>query len=314
MSTSPSAQELADLSRALRQPLPEVPARYFYDDRGSDLFVQITQLPEYYPTRAETEILQAVAGELAARLRPAEVAELGSGAGAKVRTLLSAARAQGTLQRCTMLDISRGALEASVAALEADYPGVEVRGIVGDFIHELSRLGPGGHRLLLFLGGTFGNLTHDAGRRFLTSVAASLSPTDTFLLGLDLIKDPAVIEAAYNDSAGVTAAFNRNMLSVLNARVGADFPVDAFAHRAFYDVALARLEMRLRAVRPVTVSIPAIDWTHDFAAGDELRTEISCKYDRPRLEALLSGTGLVLRRWHTDAQARFGLIELEPSA
>lgn len=311
MDAVPSPQELADLSQALRQPLPEVPPRYFYDDAGSDLFVQITRLPEYYPTRAETELLEGLAPDLAARVQPREIAELGSGAGAKVRRLLDAALAVGSLQQCTMLDISQGALAASVAALRADYPELQVQGVPGDFVHDLARLGPGSNRLLLFLGGTFGNLTPEAGHRFLCSVAQLLHPTDTFLLGVDLIKDPAIIESAYNDSQGVTAAFNRNLLRVLNKRVGADFPVDAFAHRAFYDETRARIEMRLRACRSVTVTIPAIDWTHHFREGDELRTEISCKYDRPRMHALLKGSGLALRRWHTDARKRFGLLELE---
>lgn len=310
MDTSPSPQELADLSRALRQPLPEVPPRYFYDDKGSDLFVKITKLPEYYPTQAETELLEDLATDLAERLRPREVAELGSGAGAKVRRLLDAAVTTGSLERCTMLDISQGALSASVAALQADYPSLAVRGVLGDFGLDLHRLGPGGHRLLLFLGGTFGNLTPEQGHRFLCAVAALLHPTDTFLLGVDLIKDTATLEAAYNDSQGVTAAFNRNLLAVLNQRVGANFPVEAFAHRAFYDRDLARIEMRLVARRAVTVSIPSLSWSHRFEVGDELRTEISCKYDQGRMQALLEGSGLVLRHWHTDRQERFGLLEL----
>lgn len=312
MDPRPSSDERAALSAALDQPLPTVPPRYFYDARGSALFDEITRLPEYYLTRAEEALIAQHHRQLVDRAGLVEVAELGSGGGDKLRPILDAARAAGALRRCTLLDISPAALHPSVARLQAAYPEVHVSGVVGDFLRDLPLLGPGGGRLLLFLGGTFGNLTPAEGRAFLARVAAILEPSDGFVLGLDLVKAPADLLAAYDDAQGVTAAFNRNLLQVLNARFGADFVPEDFAHRVRYDAPRARIEMRLRATRPVEVHIPSVAWRRRFAAGDEILTEISCKFDRGRFEALVAGSGLRVRRWYTGARERFALVELEP--
>ena len=218
-----------------RRPLPELPCKYFYDERGSALFEAITELPEYYQTRTESALLEAHAAAIVGAVTPFELAELGSGAGRKIRLFLDAMRSRGWLESVVLLEISESYLRQSVDRLQADYPEAVVRGIVGDFLHDLPALGPGGGRLLLFLAGTIGNLHPDELPSFFRGAAAALAPGDGFLVGVDLVKDPARLHAAYNDSAGVTAEFNRNILRVLNERLGADFDPDDFEHRAFYD-------------------------------------------------------------------------------
>ena len=297
------------------QPLPWLPSKYFYDDRGSALFEQITRLPEYYPTRTEEEILEQVAGEVVAATRPVELCELGSGVGRKVRILLDAGRALGTLSRCLLLDINATVLAESVRSLEGDYPGLRVRGLVGDFQSDLAVLGPGGGRLALFLAGTIGNLHPDREvPGFLHAVARQLSPGDTFLVGLDLVKDVTRLEAAYNDAAGVTAEFNRNILRVVNAALEADFDPEAYDHVAFYDRDRAWIEMRLRARRDQRVRVPGAGLTLTLRRGQEIRTELSCKYTRPTFEARVAGTGLRLESWMSDAESLFALALLRRTA
>jgi L-histidine Nalpha-methyltransferase len=293
-----------------RRPLPELPCKYFYDERGSALFEEITRLPEYYPTRTETAILEAHAAAVVESASPRELVELGSGAGRKIRLLLDAMRERGSLERVVLLDIAESWLRESVAQLRADYPGASVRGVVGDFARDLAALGPGGGRLLLFLAGTIGNLHPDEVPGFLRAAAAVLAPGDTFLVGVDLVKDPARLHAAYNDAAGVTAAFNLNILQVVNERLGADFDLEDFEHRAFYDVEREWIEMRLRARRPVEARVAAADVTVRLAAGGEIRTELSCKYTRSSLEARLAGSGLALERWITDPAELFASVLL----
>ncbi len=288
-----------------RRPLPELPCKYFYDERGSELFEAITRLPEYYPTRTETGILAAHAAAIVEAVAPAELAELGSGAGRKIRFFLDAMRATGRLQRVLLLEINEEFLRDSVGRLQADYPEARVRGITGDFAHDLAALGPGGGRLLLFLAGTIGNLHPDALPSFFREAAQVLAPGDGFLVGVDLVKDSARLHAAYNDDAGVTAEFNRNILRVLNARLGADFDPTAFDHRAFYDPQRQWIEMRLRARRRLTARIPGADVTLELDAGAEIRTELSCKYTRATFAARLEGSGLVLERWITDLEQLF---------
>lgn len=290
-----------------------LPSKYFYDDRGSRLFEDITGLPEYYQTRTEERLLARVAGEIVARVRPAELVELGSGAGRKIRLLLAAMAHAGRLERCTLLEINPAVLTASARALAGDFPGLSVRGVVGDFLDDLELLGPGGGRLAVFFAGTIGNLHPGQVPAFLARVAERLAPGDAFLVGLDLVKDVARLEAAYNDGAGVTAEFNRNILRVLNARLGADFDPEAFEHVAFYDRANAWIEMRLRSARPQRVRVPAAGLDLAFAAGDEIRTEISCKYTRASFDALLPGTGLAPDRWYTDPENLFALALLSRS-
>ena len=289
----------------LRRPLPELPCKYFYDERGSELFEEITQLPEYYPTRTETAILAAHAAEIVDAVRPLELAELGSGAGRKIRFFLDAMRAGGRLERVLLLEISEAFLRESVCRLQAAYPEARVHGVAGDFVSDLAALGPGGDRLLLFLAGTIGNLHPDELRPFFEAAAGVLAPGDGFLVGVDLVKDPARLHAAYNDSRGVTAEFNRNILRVLNDRLGADFEPSDFEHRAFYDSERQWIEMRLRARRRVTTRVPAADLTLRLEEGDEIRTELSCKYTRESFAARLRRTGLALERWITDRDGLF---------
>jgi L-histidine N-alpha-methyltransferase len=292
------------------RPLPELPCKYFYDERGSALFEAITELPEYYQTRTETALLEAHAAAIVEAVTPVELAELGSGAGHKIRLFLDAMRSRGRLERVVLLEISETYLRQSVDRLQADYPEAAVRGVVGDFLHDLPALGPGGGRLLLFLAGTIGNLHPDELPAFFREAAAALAPGDGFLVGVDLVKSPARLHAAYNDSAGVTAEFNRNILRVLNDRLHADLDPDDFEHRAFYDRERQWVEMRLRARRPVTARVPAAGIELSLAPGDEIRTELSCKYTRDSLTARLAGTGLVVERWISDPEGLFASVLL----
>jgi L-histidine Nalpha-methyltransferase len=289
----------------LTQPLPTLPCKYFYDARGSALFDAITRLPEYYPTRTEEAILAAIADDVVGRVRPRELAELGSGVGRKVRLVLDAMRGAGRLERCVLFDISHEVLAESVEALSTDYADVDVRGVVGDFLFDLEALGPGGDRLALFLAGTIGNLHPDEVASFLRAVARQLEHGDGFLVGVDLVKDAARLHDAYNDAAGVTAEFNRNILHAINRTFGADFEPEAFEHVAFYDPERAWIEMRLRARRRMRVHVPHAAVTLRLDPGDEIRTELSCKYTRESFASHLPGTGLVLERWFTDPQRLF---------
>jgi L-histidine N-alpha-methyltransferase len=314
--TGHDATRLARMAAEVReglsaQPLPWLPCKYFYDDRGSALFEQITRLPEYYQTRTEEGILERVAGEVVAATRPVELCELGSGVGRKVRLLLDAGTSLGTLERCVLLDINATVLAESVQSLEGDYPDLRVRGVVGDFQDDLAALGPGGGRLALFLAGTIGNLHPDREvPAFLRSLARQLFPGDAFLVGLDLVKDEERLHAAYNDSAGVTAEFNRNILRVVNAALGADFDPGAYDHVAFYDRNRAWIEMRLRARHDQCVRVPGAHVELTLRRGDEIRTELSCKYTRSTFESRLAHTGLRLECWMTDAESLFALALL----
>jgi L-histidine N-alpha-methyltransferase len=312
---SPPGDERAAMAAEVRaalleRPLPRIPCKYFYDEKGSALFDEITRLPEYYLTRTEDRILRAVVPSVVKALQPRELFEVGSGTGAKVRLFLDAMAKAGLLERCVLLDISAETLRASAEALTRSYPGLEVTGLVGDFTLDLARVAQGRARLGLFLGSTIGNLTPGEWPGFLAGLAATLSPGEAFLVGLDLVKDPAVLHAAYNDARGVTAAFNRNVLAVLNDRLDADFDPDAFEHVAFFDQGRSWIEMRLRARLALRVRVKAADLTLDLPAGGEIHTEVSCKTTRPRFEAALQRTGLVLERWFTDAEGWFAIALL----
>jgi L-histidine N-alpha-methyltransferase len=289
-----------------------LPPKYFYDARGSELFERITRLPEYYLTRCEREILETITDGLAARLRPGELVELGSGSSRKTRLLLEAMHRHRGGSRYAPLDVSADALEGAAATLTSSYPWLEFEGFVGDFTADLPAVPRRGRRLLAFLGSTIGNLDPDERAALLGGVAAALRPGDRFLLGVDLVKDPAVLRAAYDDAAGVTAEFNRNLLRVLNRDLHAGIPVDAFEHVAVYDFELARIEMRLRALRDLTVSFPTLDLEVGFAAGEELRTEISCKFTRDGIEGELAAAGLRLESWHEDPAHRFACAVAAP--
>jgi L-histidine N-alpha-methyltransferase len=304
-------EERADMVRGLLRRPPRIDSRYFYDDRGSELFEAITRLPEYYQTRTEEAILARIADEVVESTGARELVELGSGAGRKVRLLLDAMRRRGALDACVMLDINETFLRASVEALTEQYPEAAVCGVVGDFHHDLEAVGTGGRRLFIFLAGTIGNLYPRQLARFLRQVRAVLGPGDAFLVGLDLVKDAARLEAAYNDRAGVTAEFNRNILRVLNRRFATAFEVEAFGHVAFYDPVRAWIEMRLRASRPTAASLGE-GREILFAAGDEIRTEISRKFSRDSFTAELGGTGLGLAAWYSDPERLFASALLRP--
>ena len=295
-----------------------LPPKWFYDAQGSALFEKITELPEYYPTRAERSILRSAAGEIAALSKAATLVELGSGSSEKTRLLLSALRSAGTLRSYVMIDVSESALLAAADALAVEYPGLDVHAVVSDFEADLGLSPangraadpsgpPAGPRLVAFLGSTIGNMTPPQRADFLRKVAAQLRPGDALLLGTDLVKDPATLVAAYDDTSGVTAAFNKNVLSVLNASLGANFDPDAFEHVARWNPEAEWIEMRLRSVADQEVRLPGIDLTVWFAEGEEMRTEISAKFRRAGVAAELADAGLAMRSWWTDPAGQFGL-------
>jgi L-histidine N-alpha-methyltransferase len=306
----------ADVHAGLTLPLKTIPCKYLYDDRGSRLFEEICLQPEYYQTRTEEKILERVAADVTARTRAAELVELGSGAGRKVRCLLDAMRRAGTLRGCALLDINETVLAASVERLGAAYPEATVRGVHADFMEEIAPLRASGgdrgeRRLVVFLAGTIGNLHPSEVPAFLARIGASLEPGDGFLVGLDLVKEKARLDAAYNDARGVTAEFIRNVLVVMNRELGADFDPSAFEYVAWYDAANAWVDIRLRSRRAQRVRIPGASLVVDFAAGEDIRAEISCKYTRASFERLLPGTGFSPRAFYSDAENLFALALLE---
>ncbi|TCC09858.1 L-histidine N(alpha)-methyltransferase [Kribbella soli] len=284
-----------------------LPPKWFYDARGSELFEEITRLPEYYPTRAEREILHARAGEIAALTNAHTLVELGSGSSEKTRLLLDGLRAHGTLTSFVPLDVSESALRDASDAINADYPNLDVHGVVGDFTAHLDKLPGDPPRVVAFLGGTIGNLIPAEREAFFRSVREVLEPGEWLLLGTDLVKDPATLVAAYDDSADVTAEFNKNVLRVINRQLGADFDVDAFEHVALWDADNEWIEMHLRATRAMRVLIPEIHLEITFAEGEEISTEISAKFHRSGVEAELDKAGFTPAAWWTDAEARFAL-------
>jgi L-histidine Nalpha-methyltransferase len=297
----------ADARAGLTASPKVLPPKWFYDEEGCRLFDEITQLPEYYPTRTERAILAARAGDIAASTSADTLVELGSGTSEKTRLLLDALSAQGSLRRFVPFDVSEPTLRDAAAAIELEYPGVEVHAVVGDFERHLDRLPAGGTRLVAFLGSTIGNLDPAGRARFYKSLAAGLGPDDALLLGTDLVKDTERLEAAYDDDAGVTAAFNRNVLAVLNRELAADFVPERFAHVAKWDPGEEWIEMRLRSQATQTVRVDELDLDVEFADGEEMRTEISAKFRRQRVEAELAAAGLALTAWWTDPDGDFAL-------
>jgi L-histidine Nalpha-methyltransferase len=303
------AEALRADARAGLSACPKVlPSKWIYDERGSELFEKITRLEEYYPTRAERSILRAVAGQIAAATGARTLVELGAGAADKTRLLLDALRTQGTLASFIPVDVSEGALLEAARRVKQEYPGLSVTAVVSDFEEHLGLpRDDGGARLVAFLGGTIGNLLPQQRAVFFASLRPRLRPGDAFLLGTDLVKDPAVLVAAYNDAAGVSAAFNKNILSVLNAALGADFDPDAFDHVALWDPRNEWIEVRLRSLQPQVVTLPEIDLVVEFAEGEEMQTEVSAKFRRDGIAAELAAAGLAMRSWWTDSGGRFGL-------
>jgi L-histidine N-alpha-methyltransferase len=288
-----------------------IPSKHFYDERGLALFDDITELPEYYPTRTERDILERVAPSIAATTHATQLVELGSGSATKTRLLLDALTQHGTLKQYVPVDVHEPAVARVGEEIAEAYPSLTVHGIATDFRNALAPLPktPGGARLVIFLGGTIGNLRPEReAPEFLRCLREAVSPGDWFLLGVDLVKDTALLEAAYNDSAGVTAEFNRNILRVVNRRLGSDFDPKAFSHRAFYDTDRQWIEMRLVSDTAQTVHLPAEGIAIHLLAGEEIRTEVSAKYTPRRAEALVSGAGFLPMSWHTDEKAQFGLL------
>jgi L-histidine Nalpha-methyltransferase len=304
----------ADVRSGLTSPHKSLPPKYFYDERGSELFDQITRLPEYYLTRAEASILAERSAEIAELSQCQSLVELGSGTSAKTRLLLRALLDGGTLREFMPFDVDPTVLADASAALAAEYPALKIRPFVGDFEQDLAAIPGGGRRTIAFLGSTIGNLDPPARASFLKQVGAALGPGDTFLLGTDLVKDVTRLLRAYDDAAGVTAEFNRNVLRVVNRDLGADFAVEEFQHVAIWDDVNEWIEMRLRSERERRVTIRDLGLTVSFAAGEDLRTEISAKFRPDKLEEELTTAGLQTIRFWTDSSNDFGLTLAAPIA
>ena len=299
-----------DVLDGLTRPFKEIPPKHFYDARGSELFEQICELPEYYPTRTERSILESNADLIAERTGAAELVELGAGYATKTRVLLDAL----TPERFIPVDVSETTVRECARRLVAEYPGLSVHGVVGDFERHLGLLpDPCGPRLVAFLGGTIGNFPPGSRRRFLRTIARTLGDDGWLLLGTDLVKDPHILEAAYDDAAGVTAEFNLNVLRVMNRELGCDFDLDGFDHVAFWDAEREWIEMRLRSRRRQTVRFPDLDLTVHFAQREELRTEISAKFTPTRVRGDLAAAGLELVDWLSDDDGLFALSLARPA-
>ncbi|MEV8565233.1 L-histidine N(alpha)-methyltransferase [Streptomyces sp. NPDC051322] len=301
----------ADVLHGLSRTPKTLPPKWFYDARGSELFEEITALPEYYPTRAEREILLARADEIAAATGARTLIELGSGSSEKTRHLLDALPG---MEAYVPVDVSGSALSAAADALLAERPALSVHALIADFTRELTLPRTPGPRLVVFLGGTIGNLLPTERAAFLRAVRERLEPGDALLLGTDLVKDESVLVPAYDDRSGVTAAFNKNVLSVIDRELGADFDPAAFDHVAVWDSENEWIEMRLRANRALTVKIPELDLVVHFDAGEEMRTEVSAKFRQDGVRSELSAAGLELRHWWTDTEGRFALSLSAPPA
>jgi L-histidine Nalpha-methyltransferase len=310
-----SLESMADDVRAglTRKGLKMLPPKYFYDDRGSELFDEITSLPEYYPTRCERAILNRRAPEIVEITGARELLELGSGMASKTRALLFAMAGAGTLERYLPMDVSELVVERCASELVEMYPGLTVHGVVGDFEQHLEYVPDAKRRLVAFLGGTIGNLYPDERAPFLRDIRGLMGRDGWLVMGTDLVKDVAVLEAAYNDSAGVTAEFNRNVLRAINRELDGDFDVDSFEHVAFWNELDSWIEMRLRVRGEQHVTIEGADLELDLADGEEIRTEVSTKFTRERLEEELAGAGMELEAFFTDEDGMFGLSVARPA-
>ncbi|MCV7347714.1 L-histidine N(alpha)-methyltransferase [Mycolicibacterium rhodesiae] len=303
-----AAQALRDdVLHGLTQTPKSLPPKWFYDAAGSDLFDQITRLPEYYPTRTEAQILRSQSAAIAAASGADTLVELGSGTSEKTRLLLSAMRDNGSLRRFVPFDVDSSVLELAGAALEQEYPDLDIDAVCGDFEEHLAKIPSGGRRLFVFLGSTIGNLTAAPRAQFLASLAEVLDPGDSLLLGTDLVKDTHRLVRAYDDSAGVTARFNLNVLTVVNRELDADFDIDAFEHVARWNPDEERIEMWLRATSPQQVTVAGLGLRVEFAAGEEMLTEVSCKFRPGAVAKELEAAGLRRTQWWTDPAGDFGL-------
>jgi L-histidine Nalpha-methyltransferase len=296
-----------DVRDGLAQTPKSLPPKWFYDSVGSDLFDQITRLPEYYPTRTEAQILRARSASIAAASGADTLVELGSGTSEKTRMLLDALRDSGSLRRFIPFDVDAGMLNQAGSAIQREYPGIEIDAVCGDFEEHLGKIPRVGRRLVAFLGSTIGNLTPGPRADFLSALSDTLQPGDSLLLGTDLVKDVGRLVRAYDDSAGVTAKFNRNVLAVVNRELDADFDLDAFEHVARWNAEEERIEMWLRASSAQRVHVAALDLAVEFAAGEEVLTEVSCKFRPDGVQAELAAAGLRRTHWWTDPAGDFGL-------
>ncbi|MEV0402675.1 L-histidine N(alpha)-methyltransferase [Actinoallomurus sp. NPDC050550] len=308
-----------DLGKALRRDVADglgarpktLPAKWFYDERGSELFEEITRLEEYYPTRRERAILAARAPEIAEATGARTLMELGAGSGEKTRMLLDAL--SGTLQTYVPVDVSGDFLARAAGQIAADHPGLAVHPVVADYERHLALLPDGERRLIVFLGGTIGNMTPAERVSFLSALRATMGDEDALLVGADLVKDEKRLVRAYDDARGITAEFNRNVLNVINRELGADFVPQRFAHVALWNPGDEWIEMRLRSLERQVVQVPAIDLEVEFAEGEEVRTEISAKFRRERLDAEAGAAGMAIDRFWTDADGDFALTLVRPA-
>jgi L-histidine N-alpha-methyltransferase len=300
-------ETLSEIRLGLLRTPREISSKFFYDDRGSALFERICDLPEYYPTRVERALLTRFADRIVDRSRADVLVELGSGSSTKTRLLLDALARANRLSAYVPFDVNQSFVRQVAADLTAGYPGLRVHGVVGDFMKHLMYIPDGGRRLVIILGGTIGNIQPSRAAAFLSEVSDRMSAGEFFLLGTDLIKDVDRLEAAYNDTQGVTAEFNLNALRVMNDLLDGDFDPEGFEHRALYNRERDRIETRLRSKREQVVRLPGIEMEIAFERGEEILTEISVKYDRPRVEALLRESGFEMVEWLTDPENLFAL-------
>jgi len=299
-------QMVRDVREGLARTPKQLSPKYFYDERGSELFEEITQLPEYYLTRAERSLLERRISEIVAAVRPCSLVELGAGSATKTRLILDEMRSSGCAECYVPIDVSKDFLEATALQLRADYPDIQITPVISDITEPFALPQLASPTLVVFLGSTIGNFPREPAIRLLSHVERAMSPSDRFLLGADLRKDPEIINRAYNDSKGVTAAFNLNVLQRLNRELGADFPVSDYEHKAFYSSDQHRVEMHLVARNPHKVVIPEIGEIR-LKKGESIRTELSYKYDRPTLEDILRAAGLVLEKWIAADDGSFAL-------
>jgi L-histidine N-alpha-methyltransferase len=299
-------QMVRDVRQGLTKVPKELSPKYFYDERGSELFEEITQLPEYYLTRSERSLLEQRISEIVAAVHPCSLVELGAGSANKTRLIIDEMRSNGCAECYVPIDVSKDFLEATALQLQVDYPDIQITPVVSDITEPFALPPTSSPTLVVFLGSTIGNFPREPAIRLLSHVARAMGPADRFLLGADLRKDPAIIDRAYNDSKGVTAAFNLNVLQRLNRELDADFPVSEYDHKAFYSSEQHRVEMHLVARNAHKVVIPEIGEIR-FGAGESIRTELSYKYDRPTLEDILKAAGLVMERWMPAEDGSFAL-------
>lgn len=306
-------EQLADdVRKGLGRRPRTLPPKYFYDELGSKLFDRICDTPEYYPTRTEHALLAQVADRVIAQTRPSDIVELGSGAARKTRILLDAVERSGGRVRYVPFDVSETMLVSSGRRLLEEYPWLHIHGLVGDYERHVELLPAATRRLILFIGSTIGNFESREAAVFLRHLARQMGRDDWLLLGTDLVKDESVLNAAYNDSAGLTAAFNKNVLSVLNRELDASFRMDRFDHLAFFNASERQVEMHLRSTVAQAVPIRRLDMTVQLDAEETIRTEISRKFTRETVEATLADAGLELAAWHVPDNRYFALSLARP--